>query len=252
MRTYRLLLPHVLALGFSAFEDRAATADDPGWRSLLLDVMHYLVVHADAGTARDLAQAAQEQWALGPDAVAAAERLAQARYRLGDLRQAAALTPVARPLVRASVTSATSAASATSASSAALAAGSLEGTMRRQTRILEPGARGLTSARTFAEELGPGHPDALRDALATAFDLRALGRHGEALALEEETHGRLLRTLGPEHPDTVRAALLLGRSCFEAGDAAGLSLQEDAARRLAAIGARARVLARTTNLRYSY
>ncbi|NUP49804.1 MAG: tetratricopeptide repeat protein, partial [Catenulispora sp.] len=240
-RTYRLMLPHVLALGFSGFESRAATADDPGWRSLLLDVMHYLVVHADAGTARDLAQAAREHWALGPDAVAAAERLAQAWYRLGDHRRAVALDesvladrrrlegPDARGTLQAEHNLAIDRWASGDDRPAATAL--LEDVARRRTRVL--GAQDPDTLRSlhnlalarraigaheealelddacrlrFAAILGPDHPDTLRSAVATALDLRALGRHDEALKLEEETYDRLHRTLGPEHPDTLRSA----------------------------------------------
>ncbi|MGH3683640.1 MAG: FxSxx-COOH system tetratricopeptide repeat protein [Pseudonocardiaceae bacterium] len=53
---------------------------------------------------------------------------------------------------------------------------------------------------------GEDHPDTLHSAHNLAIGLVALGEHGQARVLDEDTLTRRLRIVGPDHPDTVNSA----------------------------------------------
>lgn len=54
--------------------------------------------------------------------------------------------------------------------------------------------------------LGDDHPDTLTSASRLAAELRELGEHQQARALDEDTLARRRRVLGDNHPDTLASA----------------------------------------------
>ncbi len=61
-------------------------------------------------------------------------------------------------------------------------------------------------ARTiYSRHLGPDHPDTLASMLSLALGYDGLGRHADALRLNEETLPLLKAKLGPDHPHTLAA-----------------------------------------------
>ena len=52
-------------------------------------------------------------------------------------------------------------------------------------------------------KLGPDHPDTLKSMNNLAISYAGLGRHAEALKLNEETLALMKAKLGPDHPDTL-------------------------------------------------
>ena len=213
---YGPLLPHVVAL------DLAASAN-PACRRCLLDVVHYLVVRADAGTARALAQDALDRWqaAEGPNdpmVLAALEQLAQAHYWLGDYARAAALDEA----VLARYPERGDPAALTAAHNLGMARWA-EGSDREQARWMLADV-----ADRRQQALGPGDPDTLRSMHNLALSLRADGQYGEALALDADAYRGLAAALGRDHPDTLRSAYAMALDLRALGEGmAALELEED-------------------------
>jgi TIR domain/Tetratricopeptide repeat len=213
---YDPLLPHVVAL------DLAVSAD-PACRRCLLDVVHYLIVHADAGTALVLAEDALNRWqAAGrpgdPMVLAAMARVAQARYWLGDYARAAAMDEA----VLGSYPERGDPAALTAAHNLGIDLWA-EGTDREQARRM---LADVADQRRRA--LGPGSPDTLRSVHNLALSLRADGRYTEALALDRDVYRGLVAALGPDHPDTLRSAYAMALDLRALGKAAeALELEED-------------------------
>ena len=217
---YAPLLPHVVALEMEA-------SDDPACRRCLLDVVQYLTVRADAGTACTLAERALRRWRseLAPDdpiLLDAAAHLAQAHYWLGDYAQAAALDE--EVLVRRQA----------DGDPGALGAAHNLGIDRWAAGIDRQDARQLMAdvASERRRELGPAHPDTLRSAHNQALAVRGDGEYSEALGLDREVHRGLVAALGADHPDTLRSAYAVALDLLALGEyETALTLAEDTRRR---------------------
>ena len=70
------------------------------------------------------------------------------------------------------------------------------------TRRSPCGRRTLTARERV---LGPDHPDTLASRGGLAVGYRAVGRHDEAITLDEATLTARERVLGPDHPDTLHS-----------------------------------------------
>jgi hypothetical protein len=66
--------------------------------------------------------------------------------------------------------------------------------------------------------LGKDHPETLRSASNLAADLLALGEHGRAFAVDEETLTCCRRVLGDDHPETLRSASNLAADLLALGE----------------------------------
>lgn len=251
---YDVLLPHAIALDLVA-------GDEPACQRLLLDVVHHLVVRADAGTARQLAAAALTRWRdrYGPDAdvvLAMASRLAQALYRLGDYAGAEALDD--EVLVRRrrchgedhpeTLTAAHNLAmdrwarGADAAAARTLLDRVISGRRRtlgddhpdtlRSMHNLAVMLRAIGQVepaydldedvyRRLRRALGDDHPDTLRSGYAVALDLRSLGRLSQARAIGRDTYQRARATFGADHPDALRSAYGYAVDLRSAGDLPG-------------------------------
>jgi serine/threonine protein kinase len=80
----------------------------------------------------------------------------------------------------------------------------------------------------YAKQYGPDHADTLQSAHRLAVAYFGLGRHAEALALNEETLARRKAKLGPDHPDTINSMQNLAISYYKLGRyAEAVRLYED-------------------------
>ena len=109
--------------------------------------------------------------------------------------------------------------------------GALAHILRHQGRVDE---EVLTMARSATDglklTLGPDHPDTLRSMNDLALSYSALGRHADALKLNEETLALQKAKLGPDHPDTLASMNGLALSYLADGRRGeALSLLEAAA-----------------------
>jgi hypothetical protein len=199
---YDPMLAHVFALDLAA-------GDDAGSHRLLLDVAHYLVVRADAGTARDLTADALGRWryAYGPDtdeSLAAASQLARAYYRLGNYRRALEFDeavlrrrhrrgddgiPLATAAHNVAIDRWAAAEARRDRDDMTVAGALLDEVVVRRTRLL-----------------GADHPDTLRSLHCLALARRGAGDVAGARELDERVHRRLVAALGPDHPDTLLSA----------------------------------------------
>jgi hypothetical protein len=67
--------------------------------------------------------------------------------------------------------------------------------------------------------LGEDHPDTLTSTSRLAAELRALGEHQQARALDEDTLSRRYRVLGDDHPETLISATNLAADLRAQGNA---------------------------------
>ncbi|EIV91222.1 FxSxx-COOH system tetratricopeptide repeat protein [Frankia sp. QA3] len=82
--------------------------------------------------------------------------------------------------------------------------------------------------RRTADQLGPDHDDTLHAAFHHADTLAALGRHGDARRLAQDTLDRRRRIFGEDHPDTLHSAHNLASRLAESGEhRAARALAED-------------------------
>ncbi len=82
--------------------------------------------------------------------------------------------------------------------------------------------------QTYLDQLGDDHPDTLISANNLANRLAALGDHGAARTLDEDTLTRRRRILGDDHPNTLTSANNLANRLAELGEhGAARTLDED-------------------------
>jgi len=67
----------------------------------------------------------------------------------------------------------------------------------------------------YTQHRGPDHPDTLRSMMSLAITYSSLGRHADALKLDEETLALRKAKLGPDHPDTLASMFNVGLSHIE-------------------------------------
>jgi eukaryotic-like serine/threonine-protein kinase len=80
----------------------------------------------------------------------------------------------------------------------------------------------------FVKHRGPEHPDTLKSMSGLALAYAALGRHADALKLQEETLALMKTQLGPDHPATLASMNNLALSYATLGrHADALKLQEE-------------------------
>jgi tetratricopeptide (TPR) repeat protein len=212
--TWRLLLPHVLAVVDHATDDSdEESAEDITY--LLDKAGRYLFGNGQAQVALRLAQRVRQRClsragADDPETLEAAGMVAHIMTALGDYERARILD---------------------------------EDTLARRRRILgEDHDSTLASARQLARALrglgdyqraraldeeilvrirrllGEDNPSTLAAASNLARDLYGLPDYQRARALEEDTHVRRRRVLGEDHPDTLSSAYNLARVLLELGD----------------------------------
>lgn len=85
------------------------------------------------------------------------------------------------------------------------------------------------AAKTFAEELGPEHPNTLAAIMNIGLSQVGFGNYTEAIEALEQVYSVRLKTLGPDDEATLEAQSRLARCFGEAGRMQeGIALQEDA------------------------
>ena len=223
--TWRLLLPHVLAVVENGRDDPdEESADNINY--LLDKAGIYLRWRGQLRAALPLSERAyrhrlSRHGADHPDTLDAARGAAQVLYASGDYQQARALD---------------------------------EDTLARRRRVLgEDHPSTLDSAHSLARDLrglghyqqaralnedtltrkrqvlGEDHPDTLATASHLAGDLRALGEYQQARALDEDALTRYRRVLGEDHPHTLTTASNLARGLSALGEyQQARALDEDA------------------------
>ncbi|HTJ72119.1 MAG TPA: FxSxx-COOH system tetratricopeptide repeat protein [Actinospica sp.] len=219
---YDVILPHVLALDFTA-------TSDPDCRALLLRVAHHLAARGDAVTAGQLATAAYEKWKNENHdtlVLGARAEMARALFRSGDPSGAARID---RELVAVHAAAEGPDGPATLRAELDLATDlSACGDFEASTAMLE------RLIRRLATRFGPDSRERLRAVHNAAHGARALGRSARALRLDEPNLRALADVLGPDHPDTLRSAYALGLDLRVLGDPQGaLVLHQDTYERLA-------------------
>jgi Tetratricopeptide repeat/Domain of unknown function (DUF4062) len=212
--TWRLLLPHVLAVVDHRSDDlNEESADDITY--LLAKAEKYLYSQGQFRAALPLSERVHQRHLSrggvdGPETLHAARVVAQILYELGDYQRARTLD---------------------------------KDTLARARRVLgEDHSDTLSSANDLARDLyglgdykrartldkdtlarrrrvlGEDHPNTLVSANNLARDLFALGEYEQARALHEDTLARSRRALGEDHPETLITANNLARDLSGLGE----------------------------------
>ncbi len=189
---YSELLPHALM-------SRAVESEDEWVRSLIDNLVVYMLKTGDFGGARDLATQAVKAWGEENEpslmTLTMSRRLAESLRRLGKSDKATVLNAGTRALLIELVGE--NHESMLDMLDAVAADRRSDGRFQEETEIQ------ATVYNRSKDVLGPDEPTTLRYAHNLASCLRQMGKFNDALVLDEDTLRRRTSVLGPDHSQTL-------------------------------------------------
>jgi tetratricopeptide (TPR) repeat protein len=203
---YAELLPHALMA-------RAVESEDVWVRSLIDNLVVYMLNTGDFGGARDLAAQAVKSWGKADkptvSTLTMSRRLAIALRRLGNIDEAISLNEETRVLLEAAV--------GANHESMLDMLDTVAADYRSKGRFHEEIDLQNTVYNRSKDVLGPDEPTTLRYAHNLTGCMRLMGRFNDALALDESNSQRLTAALGPDNTLTMGSRNALCMDLRECG-----------------------------------